>query len=114
MVKVDNMTHKALNSYFNHLATFGYKSHNDVEKLLVLTHIRELLDSPFDYYITEEDLNTIIQALYCLMQSTCFLPFTELSKGASLNTDLRSGDVRLSENDIIRFSENTLVRFTNK
>ncbi|QOR58348.1 hypothetical protein [uncultured phage cr106_1] len=67
---------EALDNYFIALSQFGYKSYDDVYKLLALLFLDELL-TDFKSFITEEDLRTISRVVYCLCGTTCLIDFPE-------------------------------------
>lgn len=77
MEETTKVTLEALNRYFNTLAKFGYKNYNSVNKLIVLTFLEELLSQENSVFVTEEDYNDIISAIYNLSGTTCMIDFPE-------------------------------------
>ena len=105
------MTETALSRYFKALHTLGYKSYNDVNKLLVLSLIEELLTSDFSYYITEEDYKSIVNSLYCIMGNNCMIDFPSYATWDNL-IHKTSVDVtyRITEDSILRNTEGSNIR----
>lgn len=66
---------KAISRYFTTLSQYGYKSYNDVDKLIVLLYIEELLSGEIDILVPEKDLRVIQNAICCLTGTTCLIPF---------------------------------------
>lgn len=114
MDKLTDLAHIGVCNYFKALSTFGYKSYDDVNKLLTLLFIDYLLESPFSMYITEEDYRTINKALYCLYGSTCLIPYPEFYATTSLVQNINLGIPRITEDSIIRLSENEITRLANQ
>lgn len=114
MDKLTELSYNGINTYFNTLATLGYKNYKEVNKLLTLLFIEEFINGPFSLYINEEDYRTITNVLYCLYGSTCLIPYPEYISGTSLIQSLNSDNVRLSENNLIRISENEFIRLVNE
>lgn len=79
-----DLINTSLKRYFNSLFKFGYKSYNEVNKLLVLLFIQELLNSDCKNFITEKDYITIHKILYCLYGSTCLIPYPEYIVNTSI------------------------------
>ena len=77
----------ALNRYFSILSYTGYKSYNEVDKLLVLIFMEELLCGPMSEFITEEDYRSIYSSIVCL-QGSCMIPYLSGNKGVEDNTVL--------------------------
>lgn len=74
-----NKTYDALNNYFSLLSHTGYKSYNEVYKLLVLSFIEEMISSNMKEYITEEDYKYISSMMECLYGS-CMIPYPNNNK----------------------------------
>ena len=97
--------------YFNALSVFGYKSYDDVNRMLVMSMIEELFTSEFSYFITEDDYRTLINSLYCLLGNNCLYDFPSYATWDSMiHKDNRFMVYRISENDILRNSENDYFR----
>lgn len=74
-----NKTYDALNNYFSLLSHTGYKSYNEVYKLLVLSFIEEMISGNMKEYITEEDYKYISSMMECLYGS-CMIPYPNNNK----------------------------------
>lgn len=74
-----NKTYDALNNYFSLLSHTGYKSYNEVYKLLVLSFIEEMISGDMKEYITEEDYKYISSMMECLYGS-CMIPYPNNNK----------------------------------
>lgn len=77
---ITNDAYESVTHYFNILKKLGYKSYNEVNKLLVLIFIEELLTGNMAEFITEEDYRNIDKALYCLYGS-CLIPYPNYKEG---------------------------------
>lgn len=75
-----NEVSNALNRYFYTLSHTGYKSYNEVDKLLALIFMEELLCGPMSEFITEEDYKHIYSSIVCL-QGSCMIPYPSGNKG---------------------------------
>lgn len=113
MDKLTDIAYTSINRYFNTLSKLGYKSDNEVYRLILLLFIEEMLDSSFSLYIDEEDYRTINNVLYCLFGSTCLIPYPEFLQGNSIVHKLSIDSARLSEDELIRYSEDELIRLSN-
>lgn len=80
-----NEVSSALNRYFSTLSHTGYKSYNEVDKLLVLIFMEELLCGPMSEFITEEDYKHIYSSIVCL-QGSCMIPYPSGNKGVDDRT----------------------------
>lgn len=74
MDEMTNISYDAIVRYFTSLAQFGYRSYGDVNKLLALLTLDDLLNV-FSEYIDENDLRSIVNAIYCLSGTTCLIDF---------------------------------------
>ena len=84
---VYNYVSEALDRYFSLLSHTGYKSYNEVNKLLIIIFMVELLCGPMSEFITEEDHRYIYSSMNCLYGS-CMIPYPIDSKGINDNTVL--------------------------
>ena len=80
-----NEVSNALNRYFYTLSNAGYKSYNDVDKLLILLFIEEILCGPMLEFITEEDYKLICSSMVCL-QGSCMIPYPSNNEGVTDRT----------------------------
>lgn len=111
MDNITKMTEIALDRYFTTLHTLGYKSYNDVNKLIVLSTIEELLTSEFSFYITEEDYKSIVNALYCIIGDNCMIDFPSYASWDSLIHETNNDIVyRITEDSILRNTESSSFR----
>ena len=62
-----------LDKYFTSLLNSGYKSYEDVNKIIIYTLIEELLCGPMSEFVTKDDYKSIMSLLYCLYDS-CNIP----------------------------------------
>jgi hypothetical protein len=82
---MDELVYDSLNHYFTALGSLGYYKQKDVEKLLVLTFIRNFAFNDFRGAITKEDYHELERALYCLFGTNCLIPYPDYSKMGKLN-----------------------------
>ena len=110
---LDELSYDSLNNYFKTIVAVGYKSHNEVDKLILLLFIKEFTNSPFSLYIDEEDYNTINNVLNCLYGTTCLIPYPKFKLQRSLIQELNLETPRNTEDEIIRFSARGNIRLMN-
>lgn len=75
MDEILKISENAVIRYFTTLSQFGYKKYSDVDKLMVLLFVEEILTGEMAYLVTQDDYKVIVNALYCLMGSTCMIDF---------------------------------------
>ena len=105
MEKITKITSEALKRYYNSLFKLGYKNYTDVNNLLVLTFLEELLEYDSYQFITEEDYNTIIKALYCMLGNSYNIEFPSYAAFVENEVTFRiseNGDFRTTETSIFR------------
>lgn len=109
----DKSVETALSRYFTHLSQFGYMNEGSVNKLILLTFLRDFLE---EYIVTEEDYQTISRVLKCLEQSSCLIPYTSYIKAQEAigNSYLYNQPVRITQDDIIRQSQDQEIRIVNQ
>lgn len=96
--------------YFKTLSIFGYKSYNEVYKLIALLSIEDFLNI-FDFYITEDDLRDICKAVSCLYGSTCLIDFIKCNIEDSISHDiLYDFNIRDTEDNNSRITEQEVLR----
>lgn len=111
MEKMTKITTEAVRRYFNSLSKFGYKNYVAVEKLLVLTHLEELLDYDILGFVSKEDYSIIIKALEYLAGSTCLIDFPSYATYDNLvKKQTKELTPRIDESGIFRVSETSLLR----
>lgn len=104
MDKVTKVAVDSIRGYYNSLSTFGYSSYVNVGNLLILTFLEELLDCHSVNYMTEEDYNTIIRALYNITDSRYNIDYPSYAAYINQSMNLRvddSGNFRISEQSIL-------------
>lgn len=89
---MENLVNTSLERYFNSLSKLGYRSYDEVNKLIILIFIQELLDSDCKSFITEDEYIIIHKALYCLYGSTCLIPYPEYISSTSITCSGRANN----------------------
>ena len=108
-MELTNEVYDSITRYFRGLSHTGYKSYNEVNKLIVFTFIEELLYGPLSQFVTDKDYTTINNALYCLYGS-CMIPYPAYKESFEpISTKLFS-QYRHTENNLLRQSESELLR----
>ena len=106
-----NLLNAALDNYFKALEQFGYKKESDVDKLLALTCIEELTSGEMKIFITEEDYRAIERAVYCLLGSTCLMPYPSFVGDDNIwGTGDTKSIIRFTEDNNVRVSELGVIR----
>lgn len=105
-VELLNILDTSFNNYFKSLEQFGYKKDSDVNKLLVVSYIEELLSGEMRVFVTEDDYRAIERAIYCLLGTSCLLPYPSF-RGID-NTLFGITNTR----SMPRFTEDTNIRVT--
>lgn len=109
--KLTKVAGDSITRYYNTLATLGYKSYDEVERMVVLLFLEEMMNSDFHYFITESDLKDITKALYCLFGSTCLIDYPEFDFYDSLIHKINTSYTpRITEWEDIRICEGRLIR----
>lgn len=101
--------YNSLNRYFSLLSHTGYKSYNEVYKLIVYIFIEELLYGPLSEYIDDKDYNDINDALYCLYGS-CMIPYPNYKESYTNVVSRIPDKYRITEDSIIRQSNDNKLR----
>lgn len=110
MDEMTNISYDAIVRYFTSLAQFGYRSYGDVNKLLALLTLDDLLNV-FSEYIDENDLRSIVNAIYCLSGTTCLIRYPEFVNHDSLTHKTKIGfTTRITEDNVIRDTEDYRLR----
>lgn len=110
MDKVLNLSEEAINRYFTTLSQFGYKNYTSVDQILALFFIEELLNGTFSQFMTEEDYQTIVNSLYCLVGSDCMISFPTFASYDSLMHKTHTDPLRITQDSILRNSTNENLR----
>lgn len=107
MDELINLNYESIRRYFITLSQSGYKSYNDVDKLIALIGLLESFDI-FQEYLTNKDVDDIIKAVNCLSGSTCLIDFIKHKPGDSLIH-------KTNINYILRISEDSKsIRITDE
>ena len=110
MDEITKLSYNAISRYFTSLSQFGYKNYNDVNKLLALLALDDMLNI-FSEYIDENDLKSIVNAIYCLSGTTCLIDFPSYFNNNTLFHKTKINYIaRISEDSILRIDEGSLVR----
>lgn len=92
---MDELLYDSYLRYFTHLFNYGYKSEEDVVKLLFYTFITELVNDRC-LTIPEEDYRSLENVLYCLYGTSCLIPYPDYcnqrKKGACGNHGIATFD----------------------
>lgn len=108
MEEITDLSYESIVRYFTALQQFGYKSYEDVYKLIALIGLEEMFDI-FAEFITEEDLKQIMTAINCLSGTTCLIDFPTYSEGEALIHKSKVNYLtRLSETDSIRMDNDSV------
>lgn len=73
---MDDALYESCLRYFTSLANFGYRSEEDVKKLLFYVFIQELVNTT-SIVIPKEDYKHLEGALYSLYGTTCLMPYPD-------------------------------------
>ena len=84
MDKLDETLLNGIDRYFNYLSNFGKSTKDQKNALLIFLHIKQILESSMDLYITESDYRVIENVLYCLYGKSCLLDYNTFKNGNSL------------------------------
>lgn len=98
----------AINNYMLSLSQLGYKSYCSVNKLLVFTFIEELL-AKYNFIITEDDYNTMANAINCLYGS-CMIPFPNYANDTTEIPIFHYDYFSITEDNQMRFSEDNKIK----
>lgn len=108
-MELTDEVYNAINRYFSVLSHTGYKSYDEVYKLLVFSFIEELLYGPFAEFITEKDYNLIMKSVDCLYGS-CMIPYPEYKRSYDETVKSMPDKYRITEAGIIRSSGSADIR----
>lgn len=109
VMELTNKVYEAINKYFSVLSHTGYKSYNEVYKLLAFIFIEEMLYGPLSQFITEDDYNEIDKALDCIYGS-CMIPYPDYKRTYDSVTNKPNNEYRITESSIYRDTENLRLR----
>lgn len=110
-MEITNITLDSIIKYFNIVSKVGYKSYEDVYKVIILLFIEELLTSDFSYFINEEDYKTICNSINCLLGSSCLINMPLYITQDSLIHEKKFDLItRITEDYLIRITEDNNIR----
>lgn len=104
---MDDLLYESCLRYFTSLANYGFKSEDDVKKLLFYVFIQELVNTT-SLAIPEDDYKHLENALYCMYGTTCLIPYpnycerpmyAHLGDIAELSTRMAKVEEKNSEQD---------------
>lgn len=90
---MDDVLYESLSRYFKVLSHLGYRRYDDVYKLIFLAAVEEFVYHDFYGQITEDDYRKIERALYCVLGSTCLIPYPAFCKNKKTMDKLSLGTV---------------------
>lgn len=106
-----DIAYSSITTYFNTLAKFGYKSYEDVYRMLVLFYIDDIVSGVYDVIPTEDEYRTMMKSLYCLFGSDCMIPYPKYYNEDSLIHNMKGPFIpRETEDEILRFTQNVRLR----
>lgn len=111
MDAITNISFESLQRYFYSLSVLGYKSYNDVYKMLLLLYIEEIFTGEMAFYVTDKDLRIISDVLNCLYGSTCLIDYPCIPNDDSIIHSIKGRIMpRITEDCILRMAENNIIR----
>jgi hypothetical protein len=111
-VVVDNMDAmgnallKGYEKYYNTLTQVGYVNNKTVSQLFIATWIYNVLSGKYGILVDEDRYN-VLNELYNCIEGSCLVPYQNYCKEFTINKDMRSDYVRITENSINRLLEDT-------
>ena len=112
MEEINNVVAKSLDRYFQLLSHTGYVRPIQVDNLLVLSAIQYLVNN-FGLFITDEDLQSMVNVLYCI-GGDCIIQLPNVPSDNSLFHNIkRETTIRLTEKGSTRTSEDNLFRINS-
>lgn len=113
MDRLTNLAYTGVSNYFRIISKIGYKSDEEVNKLLTLIMLEDMLRGMLSLYICEKDFRSIQNALYYLYGSSCMIPYPEFKVETSLLHGIVMDSPRIKENDVLRFTQRGEFRLVN-
>ena len=112
---MEDIIYNAVQKYLKTIATFGYCSQADVDRLLLLECIYEFTYWDFRGYINKDDYKAINDAIYTIF-GTCLVPYPNFCKNKDMNK-LHIGDitelahrVKVNEEHIAEIQQTPVVK----
>ena len=97
--------YKAVKGYFDNLTALGYLRYDNVAKLILFTHIEEILYSGFFFEASEKDYEVMSNTLNCLYK-ICLIPYSEyLDSIPYVGGQKDTGVIRRTHNPVLRHTE---------
>ena len=103
--------YQALQDYFTHLSKKGYMRYDTVFKLLSFLFVEEMLHKYTLVSFSECDYNVIANFLDCIY-GICLIPYPQYKDNIFVNTGELDGQLRITEDNIIRSTEDSSLRVT--
>jgi hypothetical protein len=111
MTNILDITSDALNTYFQVIKHKGYLKKSEVNKVLIISFIEEILDAKFCDFITEDDYNSIINAINRICSNSSIVKFPSFDVYTDLIQDIRIyNNCRMTEDNNLRMSQSGNVR----
>lgn len=76
MNDMDSLLMSAFDRYFTHLTQFGRMSTTKSDAIGVLMLVDEIINSPMNEFITEDDYRILEGVVYCLQGTFCLVPYS--------------------------------------
>lgn len=109
MEDINNLIATSIDKYYEILSTLGYKSYDDVYKLLVLIAIQQLLDN-YTEFITEDDIKTFYRVISCI-SGNCIIDELELTNEDSFVHEIKTLlNLRITQCGMFRTSTDNILR----
>lgn len=99
----------SLAQYFATLTKQGYANQTQINALIALSSLQFVLDK-FSDYITEEDIQNIEKAYYCLQDNCAIISDVSLSGDSLFHSLYVAAQLRAVEHGSLRNTQNTLFR----
>ena len=103
MEELNLITLNAISGYYNNLKYLGYVDCDETDNIIILSFINDLINT-FPQYITNSDYDTILKAVQCLSDKSCFILAPHYYKQKLF---------RLSEDSLFRLTEDNDQRIAD-
>lgn len=107
MEELNLITLNAISGYYNNLKYLGYVDCEETNNVILLSFINDLINT-FPQYITNSDYDTILKAVQCLSDKSCFISAPHFLTQESLFKDsnyYKQKLFKLSEDSLFRLTE---------
>lgn len=95
--------------YYNTVTKLGYADINAVDKLIVATWINDVLMGRYDIIVNEQEYK-MLENLYMCMEGSCFIPYSNYCRTATVNKSFDRDYIRTTENDLERLLQSGNLR----